>query len=103
MPTRKSGAKLPALTDLPQNPGPAKQSRVVTSDTAQGATVSGPSQLQSRRPANWQSTPLEQAGLAEKMPYNKTKAGEYAPADVNTPPQGPHDSMPSPIRTGQAR
>jgi catalase len=38
----------------------------------------------------------EQAALAEAMPFNAAKSGEYAPADPTKPREGVHEELPSP-------
>src|ERR1700733_3764570 len=90
MPTRKSGARGPARS---KSPGKAKSSR--QSDTALGSTVSGPS-----RPGHPDTElaehAVEQAALAEAMPFNAAKSSEYAPADPSQPPEGAHEELPSP-------
>ena len=90
MATRKSGARGPARS---KSPGKAKSSR--QSDTALGSTVSGPS-----RPGHPDTElaehAVEQAALAEAMPFNAAKSSEYAPADPSQPPEGAHEEMPSP-------
>jgi catalase len=38
----------------------------------------------------------EEAVVAHALPYNATKASEYAPADATRPPPGQHQELPSP-------
>jgi catalase len=90
MPTRKSGAKGPARS---KSPGKAKSSR--QSDTALGSTVSGPSRS-GHLDTELAEHAVEQAALAEAMPFNAAKSSEYAPADPSQPPEGAHEEMPSP-------
>jgi catalase len=88
MATRKSGSR-PPRSQTSRKARPAKQS-----PAAHGTTASGPSHpgAPANEPANHAA---EQAELAGKMPYNSAKSGEYAPADMRVPRQGPHYSMPS--------
>jgi catalase len=88
MATRKSG------TTAPRSKNTLKTQSAKQSEAALGKTISGPSHPHA--PATQQARhAAEQAELAERMPYNKSKASEYAPADPKAPPQGPHFSMPS--------
>jgi catalase len=88
MATRKSRAPGRAKTTIPPR-------RRRSSPTGTGSTVSGPSHPDA--PA----TALAAAAaalntLAQAMPFNATKASEYAPAAATKPPQGAHEELPSP-------
>jgi catalase len=88
MATRKSGAKRPVRTP---SSGKAKSDR--QSEAASGTT--GPSS--SGPPATGLAEhAAEQAALAEAMPFNAAKSGEYAPADPTKPREGVHEELPSP-------
>ena len=81
----------------PKRPGRAipKVKGHAGSEMAVGATVSGPSNPTAS------STELadhaaEQQSLVEAMPFNSAKSSEYGAPSIATPPEGPHQPMPSP-------
>jgi catalase len=88
MPSRKSAGKSPARTR-------SKEKAPVASEMGVGTTVSGPSHLIANR-TDLADHAAEQRALAEAMPFNATKPSEYAAQSTAAPPEGPHESMPSP-------
>jgi hypothetical protein len=90
MATRKSAAKGPVRTKHGHDTKSSRQSAA-----GKGTTASGPSHPSSPT-TELAEHAAQQAALAASMPFNAAKPSEYAPADPTTPPQGPHENMPSP-------
>ena len=90
MATRKSAAKGPVRTKHSNKTTSSRQSATGKGTTASGPSNPGPPTTELADHA------AQQAALAEAMPFNAAKPGEYAPADPTKPPQGPHENMPSP-------
>ena len=90
MATRKSAAKGPVRTKHSNKTTSSRQSAAGKGTTASGPSNPGPPTTELADHA------AQQAALAEAMPFNAAKPGEYAPADPTKPPQGPHENMPSP-------
>ena len=88
MPTRKSGGKSPSRAT-------AKDKGQGGSETAVGTTVSGPSHPIASF-TELADHAAEQQTLAEAMPFNSAKPFEYGARSKSGPPEGPHQSMPSP-------
>jgi catalase len=88
MATRKSRAKAPARATR-------KAKAQVGSAMAVGTTVSGPSHP-SASLTELAAHSAEQQTLAAATPFNSAKPAEYGASPTAPPPQGPHQSMPSP-------
>src|SRR6202046_2523563 len=88
MPTRKSRVKSPVRAAF-------KGKRRVGSNKAVGTTVSGPSQATASM-TDLAHHAAEQQSLAAAMPFNAAKASEYGASSAAPPPEGPHETMPSP-------
>jgi catalase len=88
MAIRKGGGKTPARATS-KNKGRAG------SKTGAGTTVGGPSHPTASL-TELAEHAAEQQSLAEAMPFNSAKPAEYAAPSNSAPPEGPHQSMPSP-------
>ena len=88
MASKRSAPKSPkGANGKPANP--------VSSKEAVGTTQSGPSH-DTRAQSLLAAHAADQQSLAESMPFNPAKQSEYGVAATAAPPEGAHESMPSP-------
>ncbi len=75
---------------------PSAKGRPKASDSAIGATTSGPSHPGGSQSSDMATHAAEQQSLSAAMPFNSTKRNEYGSSNAAAPVQGAHMELPSP-------